>query len=38
MANDNTANDTRRISYVKMAAVAVSGTRPNLGDDRKVSM
>jgi general stress protein 26 len=26
------------ISYVKMAAAAVSGTRPDLGDNRKVSM
>ena len=26
------------ISYVKMAAAAISGTRPNLGDNRKVSM
>ena len=26
------------ISYVKMAAAAVSGTRPNLGDNRKVAM
>ena len=26
------------ISYVKMAAAALSGTRPNLGDNRKVSM
>ena len=26
------------ISYVKMAAAAATGTRPNLGDNRKVSM
>jgi general stress protein 26 len=26
------------ISYVKMAAAALSGTRPNIGDNRKVSM
>ena len=26
------------ISYVKMAAAAVTGTRPDLGDNRKVSM
>jgi general stress protein 26 len=26
------------ISYVKMAAAAVSGTRPDLGDNRKVTM
>ena len=26
------------ISYVQMAAAAVSGTRPDLGDNRKVSM
>jgi general stress protein 26 len=26
------------ISYVKMAAAAVSGTRPDLGDNRKVAM
>ncbi len=26
------------ISYVKMAAAAVSGTRPNLGDNRKVAL
>ncbi|HEV7636408.1 MAG TPA: pyridoxamine 5'-phosphate oxidase family protein [Bradyrhizobium sp.] len=26
------------ISYVKMAAAAVSGTRPDLGDNRKASM
>lgn len=26
------------ISYVKMAAAAISGTRPNLGNNRKVSM
>ena len=26
------------ISYVKMATAAVTGTRPNLGDNRKVSM
>ena len=26
------------ISYVKMAAAAVTGTRPNIGDNRKVTM
>jgi general stress protein 26 len=26
------------ISYVKMAAAAVTGTRPNLGDNRKVAL
>jgi Pyridoxamine 5'-phosphate oxidase like len=26
------------ISYVKMAAAAVTGTRPDLGDNRKVAM
>ncbi|MGJ4913964.1 pyridoxamine 5'-phosphate oxidase family protein [Bradyrhizobium sp. HKCCYLRH2060] len=26
------------VSYVKMAAAAVTGTRPNLGDNRKVAM
>ncbi len=26
------------ISYVKMAAAAVTGTRPNIGDNRKVAM
>jgi len=26
------------ISYVKMAAAAVTGSRPNLGDNRKVAM
>jgi general stress protein 26 len=26
------------ISYVKMAAAAATGTRPNIGDNRKVSM
>jgi len=26
------------ISYVRMAAAAVSGTRPDLGDNRKVAM
>jgi general stress protein 26 len=26
------------ISYVKMAAAAISGTRPNIGDNRKVAM
>jgi general stress protein 26 len=26
------------VSYVKMAAAAVTGTRPNIGDNRKVSM
>jgi general stress protein 26 len=26
------------VSYVKMAAAAVTGTRPDLGDNRKVSM
>jgi hypothetical protein len=26
------------VSYMTMAAAAVSGTRPNLGDNRKVSM
>jgi general stress protein 26 len=26
------------ISYVKMAAAAVSGSRPNLGDNRKVAL
>jgi hypothetical protein len=26
------------VSYVKMAAAAVSGTRPDLGDNRKVAI
>jgi general stress protein 26 len=26
------------ISYVKMAAAAVTGSRPNLGDNRKVAL
>ena len=26
------------VSYVKMAAAAVTGTRPDIGDNRKVSM
>ena len=26
------------ISYVKMAAAAVTGTRPEIGDNRKVAM
>jgi hypothetical protein len=45
MANDSTARDVDRvwelmkmISYVKMAAAAVTGTRPDLGDNRKVAM
>jgi hypothetical protein len=46
MANDNTARDAERacdspgsvISYVKMAAAAVTGTRPDLGENRKVAM
>ncbi|WP_423862888.1 hypothetical protein [Bradyrhizobium sp.] len=45
MANDSTARDVDRvwelmkmISYVKMAAAVVTGTRPNLGDNRTVAM
>jgi len=34
MTNDN-RDDT---DYVKMAAAAVSGTRPQIGENRKVSM
>jgi hypothetical protein len=44
MANDNPARDADRawegsvISYVKMAPVDVTGTRPDLGENRKVAM
>jgi hypothetical protein len=46
MANANTTgHDTEFqdlpgsvISYVKMAAAAVTGTRPDLGDNRKVAL
>jgi hypothetical protein len=46
MANANTTGDDTEfrdspgsvISYVKMAAAAVTGTRPDLGDNRKVAL
>ena len=46
MANDSTPRDDAEfwdspgsvISYVKMAAAAVTGTRPDLGDNRKVAL
>ena len=46
MANANTAGDDAEfwdspgsvISYVKMAAAAVTGTRPDLGESRKVAL
>ena len=46
MANDNTTGDDAEfwdspgsvISYVKMAAATVTGTRPDLGDNRKVAL
>ena len=46
MAKDNLACEADRawdspgsvISYVKMAAAAVTGTRPDLGENRKVAM
>jgi hypothetical protein len=46
MTNDSPARDADRawdspgsvISYVKMAAAAVTGTRPDLGENRKVAM
>ncbi len=43
MANDNTARDIDRawdtvISHVKLAAAAVTGTRPDLGENRKVAI
>jgi hypothetical protein len=46
MANDSTPRDDAEfwdlpgsvISYVRMAAAAVTGTRPDLGDNRKVAL
>jgi hypothetical protein len=46
MANANTTGDDAEfrdsagsvISYVKMAAAAVTGTRPDLGESRKVAL
>ncbi len=46
MANaDTTGHDTEFrdspgsvISYVKMAAATITGTRPDLGDNRKVAL
>jgi hypothetical protein len=46
MANDNTPRDDAEfrdspgsvISYVRMATAAVTGTRPDLGDSRKVAL
>jgi len=46
MANDNTTRDDAEfwdspgsvISYVKMAAAAVTGTRRDPGDNRKVAL
>jgi hypothetical protein len=46
MANDNAARDADRacdapgsvICYVKMAAAVVTGTRPDIGENRKVAM
>jgi hypothetical protein len=45
MANDNTTGDDAEfrdspgsvISHVRMAAALVTGTRPDLGDNRKVA-
>jgi hypothetical protein len=45
MANDDTPRDDAAfwdspgsvISHVRMAAAAVTGTRPDLGDNRKVA-
>jgi hypothetical protein len=46
MANDNTRRDDAEfwdspgsvISYVRMAAAAMTGARPDLGDNRKVAL
>jgi hypothetical protein len=46
MANANTTSDDTEFrdslgsvtSYVKMAAAVVTGTRPDLGDNRKVAL
>ena len=46
MANDDTPRDDAEfwdspgsvISYVRLAATAVTGTRPDLGDSRKVAL
>ena len=46
MANDNTPRDDAEfrdssgsvISYVRVAAAAVIGTHPDLGDNRKVAL
>jgi catechol 2,3-dioxygenase-like lactoylglutathione lyase family enzyme len=45
MVNDSTAADTdrireitRKIGYVKMAATAITGTRPDFGDCRKLAL
>jgi hypothetical protein len=46
MANANTTGDDTEfrdspgslISYAKMAAAAITGTRPDLGDNRKVAL
>ena len=46
MANANTTGDDAEfrdspgsvISYVKMATAAVTGTRPDLGESRKVAL
>ena len=36
MANDNTTRDDAE--FWEMAAAAVTGTRPDLGDNRKVAL
>jgi hypothetical protein len=46
MANDSTSRDDAEfrdppgsvISYVRIAAAAATGTRPDLGDNRKVAL